>query len=1280
MDSFFRVVPLTPRVKEGEMSSNSSAGPDADDVLTSHYTEDSDGEDIPEEEAVCRICMVKLCEGGETLKMECSCKANYAYWKNRMMYFIQASDMGAWNAVEEGYIKPLIIQDEYGRVSSCTTAKEIWDKLQVTHEGTDEVKKSKISILTHSYENFRMKPNEDIKAMTDRFSTIVNGLKSYGEIISNEKLVRKLVYSLPKSWQSKKTAIIESKDLSDTKGEGEEENIGVALKSTKDESDSNDDDDEEMALFAKRFRKMMRPYQGRKFKRNEGLKNEPKEKDPIICYECKKPGHVKYDCPQLKKKGQSKNKHKAHVATWSDEEGSDEEEQEVANLCLMAFGEDSKGKEHCYKARETNSNSWYLDSGCSRHMTGDKSRFIELNAKNGGEVTFGDNSKGHIEGIGTIGIVQANDVRHYVGESSSKEETKDEETHDPLENPTIEEREVSFPREYNYVKDGEIIGTRWVFRNKLDESGNIVRNKARLVAQGYTQEEGIDYDETYAPVARMEAIRMLLAFACFNEFKLYQMDVKSAFLNGFIKEEVYVEQPPDEHDGGALIFLGLQIKQRKDGIFINQAKYVKDMLKKFGLENGKPHNTPMSSSTKLDLDEGGKCVDVKLYRFQSCPKESHLLAVKRIFRYLKDTPSLGLWYPRDSSFSLHAFSDADYGGCKLDRKSTSGTCQFLGNMLISWFSKKQNCVALSTTEAEYISAGSCCAQVLWMKQQLFDYGIERESIPPPEGIDSPFEGEPIPPTGESIPPGDLLKSNRKPQNPKPSFYYFFAVSPSKPLKSPFLPQINDINRNLLHKSSSKPVGIIKIVQTTSKSTQSSYFKVIISIPISFTMSNPKRPRSSSSRSSRQPNPPQNPHSIPISNPNPTDPNLTIQNSCFNHPGSRNHRYWYYQYFDSYKIREERIPSRQAMLAIDFKYLPILQEWKFDKLFDLEPIVYHQLVRIFYSNASSQAPPEADEDPEFEQLMRDIDEVEEEPDQPEEQPEEQAQQTHQMPPYFQSLWRHSITDTLPWTRNCANILPCEVISLASKEEQISEFVGKSLVWIAKGTRPVICVSKRCRTYPSLFYEYKVLELEMQQLLEVFSLMFLDTGFGMRSYSCFHQHAFVFLFLEQLMVGEMGIGAIAISLPFSCVLGLLSSMVSSTMVARRFVWLYASIQFVLVAAFAHIFYSTVKIQAILSILLATFSGFGVAMSGSSFVVEILRCRRRWQRGRSEQHGAGELAGEVPGAISDADGAGGEAAITGEIEGAESGDPFTGVGASSGDESSPSDGGVPANRQRR
>jgi len=162
----------------------------------------------------------------------------------------------------------------------------------------------------------------------------------------------------------------------------------------------------------------------------------------------------------------------------------------------------------------------------------------------------------------------------------------------------------------------------------------------------------------------------------------------------------------------------------------------------------------MSSTIKLDKDENGKNVDIKKYRgmigsllyliasrpdimfsvflcarFQSCPKESHLVAVKRIFRYLLGTVYLGLWYPKFTSLDLVSYSDADFAGCKIDRKSTSGTCYFLGHSLVSWFSKKQNSVALSTTEAEYIAAGNCCAQVLYMKQQLEDFKLKFDHIP-----------------------------------------------------------------------------------------------------------------------------------------------------------------------------------------------------------------------------------------------------------------------------------------------------------------------------------------------------------------------------------------------------------------------------------------------------------------------------------------------------------------------------------------------------------------------
>ena len=116
-------------------------------------------------------------------------------------------------------------------------------------------------------------------------------------------------------------------------------------------------------------------------------------------------------------------------------------------------------------------------------------------------------------------------------------------------------------------------------------------------------------------------------------------------------------------------------------------------------------------------------------RFQAAPKGSHLVAVKRILRYLVHTPNIGLWYPKGAKFKLVGYSDADYAGCKVDRKSTSGTCQFLGRSLVSWSSKKQNSVALSTAEAEYVAAGSCCAQLLWMRQTLKDFGYSLTKVP-----------------------------------------------------------------------------------------------------------------------------------------------------------------------------------------------------------------------------------------------------------------------------------------------------------------------------------------------------------------------------------------------------------------------------------------------------------------------------------------------------------------------------------------------------------------------
>nr|GEY28482.1 uncharacterized mitochondrial protein AtMg00810-like [Tanacetum cinerariifolium] len=257
--------------------------------------------------------------------------------------------------------------------------------------------------------------------------------------------------------------------------------------------------------------------------------------------------------------------------------------------------------------------------------------------------------------------------------------------------------------------------------------------------QGHIQEEGIDYEEVFAPVARIEAIRLFLAYASFMGFMVYQMDGKSAFLYRTIKKEVYVCQPlrfenPDNPDKVYKVVKALY--------GLHQAP----RAWKFGLRDGKSANTPIDTEKTLLKDPKGEDVDMHTYRlmigsliyltssrpdimfavcacarFQVTPKALHLHALKRIFRYLKGKPFLGLWYRKDSPFDLAAYSDSDYAGASLDRKSTTGECQFLGCRLISWQCKKQTVVNTLSTVAEYVAAVSCCTQVLWIQNQLMDY-------------------------------------------------------------------------------------------------------------------------------------------------------------------------------------------------------------------------------------------------------------------------------------------------------------------------------------------------------------------------------------------------------------------------------------------------------------------------------------------------------------------------------------------------------------------------------
>ncbi|RVX16560.1 Retrovirus-related Pol polyprotein from transposon RE1 [Vitis vinifera] len=276
---------------------------------------------------------------------------------------------------------------------------------------------------------------------------------------------------------------------------------------------------------------------------------------------------------------------KAMMATWSESEESSDEEK----------GERS-GK---HGSKE---DKWFLDSGCSRHMTGDESKFAFLTKRKGGYVTFGDNAK---------------------------EESLVKDWRPPWENCNLKTKT-----------------TRRKWRESKKEESPLALPPPQQV-QGESRQ---DLPKDWTFVINHPQDQIIDFSKCMHsEFEMSMM-------------------------GELNFFLGLQIKQLKEGTFINQAKYIKDLLKRFNMKEAKVMKTPMSSSIKLDMDE----------------KESHLSAVKRILRYLKGTMNIGLWYPKGDNFELISFSDADFAGCRVERKSTSGTCHFLGHSLVSWHSKKQN--------------------------------------------------------------------------------------------------------------------------------------------------------------------------------------------------------------------------------------------------------------------------------------------------------------------------------------------------------------------------------------------------------------------------------------------------------------------------------------------------------------------------------------------------------------------------------------------------------------
>ncbi|GJW35235.1 retrovirus-related pol polyprotein from transposon TNT 1-94 [Tanacetum coccineum] len=297
-----------------------------------------------------------------------------------------------------------------------------------------------------------------------------------------------------------------------------------------------------------------------------------------------------------------------------------------------------------------------------------------------------------------------------------------------------------------------MITLKWIYKVKLDELGGILKNKARLVACGYHQEERIDFEESFAPLKKaLYGLKqaphawydMLSSFLISQDFSkglvdptlFIRRDGKELLLvQIYVNDIIFAASTPELCDlfskimcskfkmsmmGKISFFLGLQISKSPKGIFINQSKYTLESLKKYGFDSCDQVDTPMVEKSKLDEDKEGKVVD---------PSHYHGMIGTLLYLTAR-TVHRGLWYPKDSSIALTAFADADHAGCQDTRHSTSGSMQLLGDRLVSWSSKRQKSAAISSTEAEYIALSGCCAQILWMRSQLTDYGFGFNKIP-----------------------------------------------------------------------------------------------------------------------------------------------------------------------------------------------------------------------------------------------------------------------------------------------------------------------------------------------------------------------------------------------------------------------------------------------------------------------------------------------------------------------------------------------------------------------
>ncbi|KAI5348631.1 hypothetical protein L3X38_001518 [Prunus dulcis] len=720
--------------------------------------------------------------GGSDLRAPIFNGENYEFWKIRMRTIFKSHEI--WNLVEKGLQVPDSKADEEGssdsemvsllmkdakalgiiqgavsddifpRISNEETSKGAWDILHQEFHGDKQVRSIMLQGLRRDFEYTRMRDDEILSGYITRLLELVNQMKGYGEDLTKGRIVQKLLISLTKEFDPVCYVIEQTRDIETI----EVQEVIAALRGFAQRLDRHAESTTEKA-----FSSMSINSKGSQSSSSSGSnksKKNWKSKDKKWDSKPQNSANQGGKPSQGDKSGKCKHKPYDHTPKkWKNL-------SEVYAQCKMSIIEPENFEEAI------------KDEAWGKAMTEE------------------------------ILMIEKNSTWELVDRPSSK----------------------------------PIVGVKWIFKIKLNLDGSIQKHKARLVAKGFTQKPGIDFNETFAPVARLDTIRTLIALAAQKGWKLWQLDVKSAFLNGVLEEEVYVDQPdgfvvngdedkvyrlrkalyglkqaprawyseidsylsqcgfhksPSEatlyvrtKEGvGTLIvsiyvddivytgssdemmkefkaemmckyemsdlgllhhFLGMGVTQTEGSIFIHQKKYALTLLDKFGLKDCKSVSTPVVATDKLKREDGSDTADESLFRkivgsllyltatrpdimFSACllarfmhnPSKMHYGAAKRVLRYIQGTIDYGIEYVTGKSALLVGYCDSDWSGSEEDMKSTSGYAFSFGSGAFSWASVKQHSVALSTAEAEYVSAAEATSQAIWLRFVLEDFGEEQ---------------------------------------------------------------------------------------------------------------------------------------------------------------------------------------------------------------------------------------------------------------------------------------------------------------------------------------------------------------------------------------------------------------------------------------------------------------------------------------------------------------------------------------------------------------------------